>query len=116
MESSDVVQRIFDVTDILEAVNIHKLNQQEMIRQLQIFSSIVKQADGTKAITFKTYVETYSNASNKLKNRLTLEVGHIDESKFLCKYWKIVITLENSSGMERSFNQHIVKFPKEYKH
>ena len=114
IESCDIVQRIFDVTDLLEVINLHKLKQQEMVSQLQIFSSILKETDTTKAIEFKTYVETYSNASNELKNRLTLEVGHLDNPKFLSKYWKIVITIENSTDIGRAFEQHIVKFPIEY--
>jgi len=113
-KSSDIIQTIFNISDILEAVNLEKVKQQNVIRQLQIFTLLQKEAIANKHLTFDARIEPYFNTFNQLQNRLNLK-SSINYPDFNSDLWKIVITIETTSDTERSYEQHVIKFPIEYR-
>jgi len=112
-KASDIIQTIFSISDILEAVNLEKVKQHNVIRQLQIFSLVQKEAIANKDLTFSARIEPYFNTFNQLQNRLNLK-SSINYPDFDSDLWKIVITIEKTSDIERSYEQHVIKFPIEY--
>ena len=112
-EASDIMQTIFNISDILEAVNLEKVKQQNVIRQLEIFTFLQKEAIANKDLTFDARIEPYFNTFNQLLNRLNLK-SSINYPDFNSDLWKIVITIEKTSDIERSYEQHVIKFPIEY--
>ena len=115
---NDVVQSLLDVADTMEEVNLQKISQQEITQQLKIFSSIINMPNYLKGLSFDTNIEIHCSTGSKLRHRLLLTIGHIDDITFLGQFWKILVTIEISRecNVERSFLQHVIKFPMEHKH
>ena len=111
--SSDPVQSLIDLTDIMEAVNLEKIKQQESLRQLQVFASILNDREYLKDLAFNAEIERYSSSYNQLQYRLVLNVGHVDDPKFLARFWNVMVTIELSkeNDNERKFLQHTAKYP-----
>ena len=114
-ESSDIVKEVLEISELVEEVNIEKIKQQNIMMQLKIFSQIEKSTSFVKKLTCSINKETFRSASFQLHNRLNFKITLSDYSNFISEFWKILVTVETSRDIERSFQQHIIAFPVEYK-